>query len=91
MAQIPRRSVSLATIEADWRTRLQEAQAQYGHALEHHQQTVEELAQCLANGADSCFEVVRAKHAVAFNELVRCEEILVDLLLTRDVPAAEHD
>ena len=64
-------------IEADWRSRLQEAQTLYWQALDHHQLTLEELNRCLDNGR---YEKARANHDIAFKELLKHQEALIALL-----------
>ena len=64
-----------------WLVQIIDAQAHYRKALDDHQRMVEELDQCLADGATGSFRIARAMHAHAFNELVRRQELLVNLVL----------
>lgn len=77
-------SKSLTDKEHSWRIRLREAQTRYWHALDRHQETVEKLDRCLENGAP--YERARAKHDVAFQELIRRQKILTGLVLRKNMP-----
>lgn len=88
MSQDASAARGLDEIEADWRLRLQVAETHYRHALDRHQQIMTELAQCLDNADNGRYEAARAKHDLAFQELLRCQEILVDLVLRKHAPLA---
>jgi hypothetical protein len=83
--------MNLGTIEPQWIVQVKEAQAQYRKALDHHQQMAEELDLCLRDGANGSFHIARAMHALAFNELIRCQESLVNLVLRSEVSSQRLD
>ena len=84
---------TLKEIEAEWLKRLEDAHAHYSHAVEYHQRMVEELDQWLTEDVDGSFAVAKAKRAMALalNEVVRCQEILVDLVLRKNMPPQDVD
>ena len=86
MSRSARRAKNLS--EADWRLRLQNAQTHYWQALDRHQQAMEELNRCLDNGANGQYEKARAKHDVAFDELLTLQKILTALVLRMEMPQA---
>jgi len=79
-------------LEAEWLKRLQEAQAHHRHALKHQQQMMDELSKGLMEEVDGSFALAQSKHAAkpALDDLVRCQEVLVDLVLRKNMPPDER-
>ena len=86
MLQVPSRK-RRTRAERQWRTRLQEAQADYRQALEHQERLMQELDQALMEDVDGSFGAAKAHRAaaLAFNELVKCQSTLVNVILDKDM------
>jgi hypothetical protein len=77
-----------ARLEAGWLLQFKRAQAHYWHALEHQQLMIAELDQALMEDVGSSFAVALSKRAekLALDDVVRCQKILVDLVLRKNMP-----
>jgi hypothetical protein len=84
---------NLSGVEAHWRARVREAQAHYRDAFEQHRRMLEELDQALIEPADGSFAVAEARRgmALALDQLVRSQKILVDLIQRRTVAPSDDD
>ena len=65
-------------VDPEWMVSLQEAQAHYWRAVNRHQRTVEQLDHALS--ADGSVAKAHRAMALAVNELVRCQKVLVNLV-----------
>ena len=85
------KAVSSNGIERQWFERVRGAQAHYQQALEHQQRMMEGLNKALTEPADGTYAVEQANHAAkrAIDDLVKCQGVLVDLVLNMS-PGAER-
>ena len=74
-------------IEQHWVARVKAAQAHYQHALEHQERMIEELDHALMEGVDDpvALAIARRATALALNDLLRCEKVLVNLVLQPEI------
>jgi hypothetical protein len=79
-------------LEAEWLERLQAAHINHRKALDHQQRMMDDLDQALMKDVDGSFTLVQSKHAakVALDDLVRCQEVLVNLILRENMPPDEE-
>jgi hypothetical protein len=82
---------NLNEIERQWFARVKEAQAHYRQAAEHQKLTIEVLNKAVIEPADGNYALAHANRAakLALDDLVRCQETLVKLLLQGDIPPAD--
>ena len=72
---------SRTEIDRQWFAEVKEAQAHYLQALAHQQQTMDELDKALIEPADGSADQATRAAKSAFDELARCQEELVKLVL----------
>jgi hypothetical protein len=71
--------------------RVQEAHAHHRQALTHQQQMMDELNKGLMEKVDGSFALAQSKRAakLALDDLVRCQKVLVNLILKKNMPPDE--
>jgi hypothetical protein len=84
---------NLDELDHHWRVRVQHTQAHYKRAVEQHQHMVDELDQALIEPADGALAVASARRAMALalNEVMRCQQVLLKLVLRQEMPPTEDD
>ena len=78
-------------IERQWFARVSEAQTCYQQAADYQLRTIDERDQPLIEPADGNYAAEQANRAaqLAMGELVRCQQILVKLLLQDETPPTD--
>lgn len=84
---------ALKQIQRQRVARVKEAQAHYWQALEHQERLIQELDQAVTEEVDGSFAVALELRATAFalNELVRRQEVLVNLVLRPEILPPDQD
>jgi len=93
MTELPSRDRRLDKAEGRWFARVKEAQAQYRYVEVQQHKLMEELNQALMEHVDGSFAAAKAHRSTmfAFNELLRCEKILAELVLRKNMPPEDEE